>query len=124
MQADQILSANAAIMRNAVLRCMNILERASDKDDLRVIYQQAHEIRGMAGHADFGPIGHIADSLCRYIDTAEQEGRDPRGALVRQHVEAIWRAALLGKDNWPDAAAESPAHSDTMIGDSNAPPPG
>ena len=86
--AARVIADKAEEMRGAVLGHVESLEQAARAADQARIFEQAHEIRGLAGNA-----GLIANNLCKYLDALDQAGRQPYQELVALHLEAIGRAA-------------------------------
>ncbi len=92
-QAEQALAATAGGMRECVLEHLAKVEAAVRADDLAQVFQESHEIRGLAGNAGLSATGRIANCLCRYLDGFTQAGRPPGRPLIRLHLEAMSRAA-------------------------------
>jgi len=92
-QADRVIVANIDGMRTAVLDYIDRVEAAARHSDNAGIYDQAHEIRGLAGNAGLNATGRIANVLCRYLDALARGGSKPDRAVVAIHLEAIARAA-------------------------------
>jgi chemotaxis protein histidine kinase CheA len=83
---------------DAVLNYIRQLESAAETADLPDVFDQAHEIRGLAGTAGMEAAGRIADGLCRYLDASkgQKSGADP--AVIALHVDAIVRASSSAAD--------------------------
>ena len=92
-KAARIIAHKAEDMRIAVLGHVDRMEEAVRTSDLTTTFEQAHEIRGLAGNAGLAATGRIANGLCKYLDASERAGRTPDQALVVLHLEAIARAA-------------------------------
>jgi chemotaxis protein histidine kinase CheA len=69
------------------------LEAAAEQADIGAIFEQAHEIRGLAGNAGLAATGRIANGLCRYLDAVGRANLGAERSLVTLHLEAIARAA-------------------------------
>ncbi len=69
------------------------MEAAARSADLVTIFEQAHEIRGLAGNAGLVATGRIANGLCKYLDAIERAEYASDRELVVLHLEAIARAA-------------------------------
>lgn len=91
--AARIIASKAEHLRGAVLGHIGRMEMAARDFDIAAIFEQAHEIRGLAGNAGLNATGRIANGLCRYLDAAERAGQTPERSLVALHLEAIARAA-------------------------------
>jgi hypothetical protein len=89
--AGRALEENSELLRDGVRAYVAELEQAGD--DLALVSDKAHEIRGFAETAGMFSTGRIADGLCRYFDDADQFGIAPDKAVVALHVSAIGRAA-------------------------------
>ena len=87
-------------------------KQAARADDQARIFEQAHEIRGLAGNAGLIATGRIANNLCKYLDALDQAGRQPDQGLVALHLEAIGRAAHAEDEatRLGDAVANELAH--------------
>jgi hypothetical protein len=91
--AARVIAHKAEDMRIAVLGHVDRMEEAVRTSDLATTFEQAHEIRGLAGNAGLVATGRIANGLCKYLDAIERAGQTPDQALVVLHLEAISRAA-------------------------------
>ena len=92
-QAARIISEKAEELRGAVLDYIDKVEEAARVFDPAAIYEQAHEIRGLAGNAGLIATGRIANGLCRYLDALATANREPEQSVVALHLDAIARAA-------------------------------
>jgi len=92
-KASRIVEDSAEDMRGEVLRYIDRVEAAARAHDFGGIYEQAHEIRGLAGNAGLAATARIANGLCRYLDALSRAVRKPENAVVSLHLEAISRAA-------------------------------
>jgi hypothetical protein len=92
-QAEQTLAATADGMRGCVLEHLVKVEAAVRVNDLAQIFQESHEIRGLAGNAGLSATGLIANCLCRYLDGFSQAGLVPERPVIQLHLEAMSRAA-------------------------------
>ena len=91
--AARVIADKAEDMRFAVLGHIESLEQAARAADQTRIFDQAHEIRGLAGNAGLTATGRIANNLCKYLDALDQAAREPDQGLVALHLDAIGRAA-------------------------------
>jgi hypothetical protein len=91
--AARIIAEKAEEMRGAVLNYIDKVEAAARDFDPAAIYEQAHEIRGLAGNAGLVATGRIANGLCRYLDALAIAEREPEQSVVALHLDAIARAA-------------------------------
>jgi hypothetical protein len=91
--AAKVVADKAEELRVAVLAHVDRIADAANAADPVATYEQAHEIRGLAGNAGLIATGRIANGLCRYLDALGRAGRQPDQELVALHLEAIARAA-------------------------------
>ncbi|MGC9954041.1 MAG: Hpt domain-containing protein [Rhizomicrobium sp.] len=91
--AARVIASKVEDMRVAVLGYVDRIEEAARAADVVTIFEQAHEIRGLAGNAGLTATGRIANGLCKYLDVIERAGHQPDQELVALHLEAIARAA-------------------------------
>ncbi|MGA7673932.1 MAG: Hpt domain-containing protein [Rhizomicrobium sp.] len=91
--AARVIAHKAEDLRVAVLGYVDRMEEAARAADLTTTFEQAHEIRGLAGNAGLVATGRIANGLCKYLDAIDRAGRTPDQTLVALHLEAIARAA-------------------------------
>ena len=90
-KAQVAIDAQVPALRRAILGYVEELENA--QADMRLVFEKAHEIRGMAETAGLVTTGRIADILCRYMDDMERIGKPLDTTLVALNVSAIGRAA-------------------------------
>ena len=90
-KAQAAIEAQVPALRAALLGYVEELENAPN--DLTLVFEKAHEIRGMAETAGLVTTGRIADILCRYMDDMERIKRPVDLTLVALNVSAIGRAA-------------------------------
>jgi chemotaxis protein histidine kinase CheA len=91
--AAQVVADKAEELRVAVLAHVDRIGEAARASDLTATFEQAHEIRGLAGNAGLLATGRIANGLCKYLDAIDRARRRPDQGLVALHLEAIVRAA-------------------------------
>jgi hypothetical protein len=91
--AAQVVADKAEDLRIAVLAHVDRITDAACVADPAATYEQAHEIRGLAGNAGLRATGRIANGLCKYLDALGRAGQPPDRELVALHLEAIARAA-------------------------------
>jgi len=91
--AARVIADKAEDLRIAVLAHVDRIADAARAADPVATYEQAHEIRGLAGNAGLLATGRIANGLCKYLDALDRAGRQPDRELVALHLEAIARAA-------------------------------
>jgi hypothetical protein len=92
-KAQQAIARSAAAMRTVVLDYIRRVEAAAREDDYTRIYEEAHEIRGLAGNAGLVTTQLAANSLCRYLDALAVAAHTPERIVIRLHLEAIARTA-------------------------------
>ena len=91
--AVRVIVEKAEDLRVAVLAHIDRIADAGRACDPVATYEQAHEIRGLAGNAGLLATGRIANGLCKYLDAMDRAEHQPDQALVALHLEAIGRAA-------------------------------
>lgn len=96
--AARVIAEKAEDLRIAVLAHVDLIVDPGRAGDPAAIYQQAHEIRGLAGNAGLIATGRIANGLCGYLDAVDRAGKPPDRELVALHLEAIARAARAEDD--------------------------
>lgn len=92
-EAACIIANKADDLRHAVLAHLDRMEKAALDFDVATMFEQAHEIRGLAGNAGLSATGRIANVLCTYLDATRRMDRPPDRTLVALHLELIARAA-------------------------------
>ena len=92
-KADAIIAGQQDNLRDAVSEHVLKLELAHADGDITGLYDQAHEIRGLADTAGLRAAGRIANGLCQYLDAINRAGATPDATALTLHVEAIARAA-------------------------------
>lgn len=97
-RTEKVLDAHKDNLRSAVLSHLGCLEEDLEGGDFRAVYEQAHEIRGLAGTAGLKYTGRIAFGLCNYLEAMTRSGGTPDAAVIELHVDAIARAARSGED--------------------------
>src|SRR6202012_1179075 len=86
MKAAVAMEACVAPMRAAVLQYVGEMEKSAA--DMAMIFDIAHEIRGLAETAGMITMGRISDLLCHYMDETKRMGRGPDATIVALHVSA------------------------------------
>ena len=89
----RVIASKAEDMRVAVLGHVDRLEEAARDGDPSRVFEQAHEIRGLAGNAGLVATQRISNTLCKYLDACERAACRADKGLVALHLEAIARAA-------------------------------
>jgi chemotaxis protein histidine kinase CheA len=97
-RAQRIIELRRDELCEAVLDYIQHLESAAATSDFTAIFDQAHEIRGLAATAGMEAAGRIADGLCRYLDAAKEQSTAIDPAVVALHVDAIVRASSSSLD--------------------------
>jgi chemotaxis protein histidine kinase CheA len=97
VKAQAAMEAQMPAMRAAILGYVEELEKA--QDDMTLVFEKAHEIRGFAETAGLVTTGRIADILCRYMDDMERIKKPLDVTLVALNVSAIGRAARTEDGN-------------------------
>ncbi|HSZ73630.1 MAG TPA: hypothetical protein VK779_02335, partial [Rhizomicrobium sp.] len=68
-KAEEIIAEQQPDLRGGVIAHVERLEAANADGDIATLYEEAHEIRGLADTAGLRAAGRIANGLCRYLDT-------------------------------------------------------
>lgn len=77
--------------------------------DVPTLYAICHQIRGEAGSYGYGPVGAIADALCRFIDSMPAD--DPRrGSIAGLYINALRLVLAAG-----DSEGQGKADADTRL---------
>lgn len=97
-RAETVIASKSNEMRDAVHGYVVKLENAARGTDFNRLYDEAHEIRGMAETVGLAAAGRIANGLCGYLDEVERSGLAPDSTLVRLYVEATARATRATDD--------------------------
>jgi len=92
-RAETALKDAAGAMRQAVLQHVKTLEAAGQYGDPASLFDQAHEIRGLAGNAGLPAAGQLANGLCHFLDAAAGQPTVPDTGVIRLYIDAITRAA-------------------------------
>jgi HPt (histidine-containing phosphotransfer) domain-containing protein len=92
-RANRAVLARTSQLRDAVLEYVSELEEAARAGNDAAAFEEAHDIRGLAGTVGLVAAGHIANGLCLYLDTLTARGQRADRAVIMLHVEAIARAA-------------------------------
>ena len=92
-EAACIIADKADDLRHVVLTHVDRIEKAALDFDVAAMFEQAHEIRGLAGNAGLSATGRIANVLCTYLDATRRMDVVPERTLVALHLESIARAA-------------------------------
>ena len=95
---ERVLASSEALFRDAVLAAIGRLVAAAPIGDAAAIYQEAHEIRGLAGNAGLAAAAAIANGLCGYLDAVVCTGQQADDIVTRLHIEAIGRAATASDE--------------------------
>jgi hypothetical protein len=97
-QAHAIIANQQGDLRQGVLEQVEKLEAAHASGDAAALYEEAHEIRGLADTAGLRAAGRIANGFCQYLDALNRAGIAPDAQTIALHVEAIARAARADDD--------------------------
>lgn len=96
--AAKVIARKAEELKGAVLLYVDRLEDAAASGDDSALYDEAHEIRGMAETAGLAAAGRIANTLCRYLDRHARAGVPPERGIVVLQLDALTRAAHAKDD--------------------------
>jgi hypothetical protein len=99
---ERVLTENVTVFADAVGAVIGRMDPASGAAQL---YQDAHEIRGLAGNARLTATSRIASGLCRYLDTLAGAERSPDRTVVLLHIEALAQSARAGDGPLGEAVA-------------------
>ncbi|MDE3115331.1 MAG: hypothetical protein KGL26_06990 [Pseudomonadota bacterium] len=90
---DRTAAAKCHELADVVREGARRLEEAARAGDMQAVFDEAHEIRGLAGTAGLAASGCIADGLCAYLDAVAQAKAPLEPGIVGLHVGSITRAA-------------------------------
>lgn len=96
--AATVIARKAEELKGAVLLYVDRLEDAASTGNNIGLYEEAHEIRGLAATAGLVATGRIANTLCRYLDHHAQTGKSPERGIVLLQLDALTRAAHAKDD--------------------------
>ncbi len=96
--AAKVIARKTEELKGAVLLYVDRLEDAASAGNNIGIYEEAHEIRGLAETAGLVATGRIANTLCRYLDAHAQAGAAPERGIVLLQLDALTRAAHAKDD--------------------------
>ena len=91
--AALVIVSKAETLRAAVITHIERMDDAARRSSFGEVFDQAHEIRGLAGCAGLAATGRIANILCKYLDAMGRAGAEPEQSVVVLHLGAIARAA-------------------------------
>lgn len=77
----------------AVRGYIEALEKAFQTGDIQTMFDQAHEIRGLAANAGLDAVGRLADGLYKYVDMSRRMETPPDADVIVLHINAIARAS-------------------------------
>jgi len=97
-RANRVIAERSQQLRDVVLSYVAALESALAQSSIELIYEEAHEIRGLAETIGLVATGRIAGGLCNYLDALERGNVAPDPKVIALHVEAIARAARAEDD--------------------------
>jgi hypothetical protein len=92
-RAGRAIAARKSEICDAVRGAARRLEAAARAGHFETVYDEAHEIRGLAQTGGLAASGHIADRLCLYLDAVVRAHQPVDSGIVGLHVGAIARAA-------------------------------
>jgi hypothetical protein len=92
-KANRVISLKKTELRGAVLEHVDLIDAAARATDWNLVFDLAHEIRGMAATAGLSATGRIANGLCRYLDALALFGAEPDRSVATLHLDAIVRSA-------------------------------
>jgi len=97
-KANRVISLKKAELRGAVMEHVDLIDAAARAKDWSLVFDLAHEIRGMAATAGLTATGRIANGLCRYLDALALFGAEPDRSVATLHLDAIVRSARTEDD--------------------------
>jgi chemotaxis protein histidine kinase CheA len=92
-RAVEAITNCSAELKHAVFDHVERLQDAAGLGQTQAVFDEAHEIRGIAATIGLISTGRIANSLCTYIDATQRATVPADTAVIMLHVEAIARAA-------------------------------
>ena len=112
--AAKVIARKAEELKGAVLLYVDRLEDAASSGNDIGLYDEAHEIRGLAATAGLVATGRIANTLCRYLDAHSRAGKAPERGIVLLQLDALTRAAHA-KDDATRLGDVVAAELDTLV---------
>ncbi len=97
-KANRVILMKKAELRGAVMEHVERIEAAARAKDWTLVFEMAHEIRGLAATAGLAATGQIANGLCRYLDTLNLLAAAPDVTVTSLHLDAIVRSARTEDD--------------------------
>ena len=97
-KAHRVILKKKSELRGAVMEHVERIEVAARSNDWSLVFELAHEIRGLAATAGLAATGQIANGLCRYLDTLSLMSAAPDAAVASLHLDAIIRSARTEDD--------------------------
>ena len=97
-RAERVIASKSHELCSAVDSYATKLETALAAGDMPALFDEAHEIRGLAETAGLVAAGRIANGLCCYLDEAKRRGIAADKSLLTFYVEAIARATRATDD--------------------------
>jgi hypothetical protein len=97
-KANRVILMKKAELRSAVMEQIERIEAAARTQNWPLVFELAHEIRGLAATAGLAATGQIANGLCRYLDTLSLLAAAPDVAVASLHLDAIVRSARTEDD--------------------------
>lgn len=97
-KANRVILMKKAELRGVVMEHIERIEAATRSREWALVFELAHEIRGLAATAGLSATGQIANGLCRYLDTLNLHAAAPDIAVATLHLDAIVRSARTEDD--------------------------
>jgi HPt (histidine-containing phosphotransfer) domain-containing protein len=92
-RANKAVDTKKVQISHAVRGYIEALEKAFQADDIQTMFDQAHEIRGLAANAGLDAVGRLADGLYKYVDMSRNLQMPPDADVIVLHINAIARAS-------------------------------
>lgn len=92
-RATTALDTKRMQVSQAVRGYIEALEKAFQTGDIQTMFDQAHEIRGLAANAGLDAVGRLADGLYKYVDMSRRMEAPPDADVIVLHINAIARAS-------------------------------
>jgi hypothetical protein len=92
-RANKAVETKKVQISHAVRGYIEALEKAFQAGDIQTMFDQAHEIRGLAANAGLDAVGRLADGLYKYVDMSRRLEMPPEADVIVLHINAIARAS-------------------------------
>jgi len=97
-RATKAIDTKRLQISQAVRGYIEALDKAFRSGDIQTMFDQAHEIRGLAANAGLEAVGRLADGLYKYVDMCKRLDVSPDADVIVLHINAIARASSTAEE--------------------------